>query len=101
MLTFRLHPEADAEAIDAAEHIKEDDLREAALFKEAVSDCIDWACSQPLIFRCFEADFRKIKVGKFCYLLVFRIAGDEVQVLAVAHTSRKPGYWKKRAENWQ
>jgi len=21
-------------------------------------------------------------------------------VLAVAHTSRKPGYWKKRAQNW-
>lgn len=76
MLPFRLHPEADAEAIHAAKHIKENDLHEADLFKKAISHSIDWACSQPLIFRCFEKDFRKIRIGKFRYLLIFRIAGD-------------------------
>ena len=60
MLTFRLHPEADAEAIEAGKRIKEDAPREADLFKKAVIDSLDWACSQPLIYRCFEDDFRKI-----------------------------------------
>ena len=98
MLPFRLHPEADAEAIDAAEYIKEDAPREAERFKQAVGKALDWACSQPLIFRCFEDDFRKLKVGKFSYSLVFRIRRDEIQILAVAHMSRKPGYWKERAK---
>ena len=100
MLPFRLHPEADAEGIEAAGYIKEDDPREAVLFKEALQESLRWARSEPLIFGCFEGDFRKLKVGKFRYLLIFRIRGDEIQVLAVAHTSRKPGYWKERARNW-
>ncbi|MFK7908966.1 MAG: type II toxin-antitoxin system RelE/ParE family toxin [Akkermansiaceae bacterium] len=101
MLGFRLHPEADAEGIEAAQYIREDDSCQAELFKEALLNALDWARSQPLIFRCFEDDFRKVKVGKFRYSLVFRIRGDEVQILAVAHMSRKPGYWKDRANSWE
>ncbi len=101
MLPIRLHPEADAEGIEAAEHINADDRREAALFKEALREALRWARSEPLIFRCFEKDFRKLRIGKFRYLLIFRLRGDEVQVLAIAHTSRKPGHWKERARSWR
>ena len=101
MLDFRFHPKAREELLEAANYINTDDPEQGELFEMIFEDTLDWACSQPLIFRCFEEDFRKIKVGKFRYLLVFRIVGDEVQVLAVAHTSRKPGYWKNRAKNWQ
>lgn len=101
MLSLRLHPEADAEGIAAAHYIKEEDPLQSELFKEALQTSIYWARTQPLIFRCFEEDFRKIKIGKFRYLLVFRIRGDEIQILAVAHTSRRPGYWKDRAKTLQ
>jgi toxin ParE1/3/4 len=100
MRAFRLHPEADIEGIEAAGYIASDDVHEGELFKEALENAVMWACREPLIFRCFEDDFRKVKVGKFRYALVFRIRGDEVQVLAVAHMSRRPGYWKQRAGNW-
>ena len=34
---------------------------------------------------------------KFPFLLIYRErAGGEIQIAAVAHTSRKPGYWKER-----
>lgn len=101
MLPFRIHPEADTEGVEAAAYIKDDSIDEADQFKKAVRFAIDWACSQPLIFRCFEGDFRKVKVGKFRYSLVFRIRGDEIQILAIAHMSRKPGYWKDRVKNWR
>jgi plasmid stabilization system protein ParE len=100
MLPFRLHPEADAEGLEAASYIASDDIQEGALFKEALENALMWACREPLIFRCFEDNFRKVKVGKFRYALVFRIRDDEVQVLAVAHMSRRPGYWKQRIGNW-
>ena len=100
MLPFKLHPEADAEGIEAVAYIKAEDPREAAMLKSALRESLDWACRHPLIFRCFEGDFRKVKVGKFHFSLVFRVHGDEVQVLAIAHMSRLPGYWKKRATKW-
>ena len=33
---------------------------------------------------------------RFPYLVIYREKGTIVQVLAVAHTSRKPDYWKNR-----
>jgi toxin ParE1/3/4 len=33
---------------------------------------------------------------KFPFLVIYRGDTSTVQILAVAHTSRKPGYWKNR-----
>ena len=32
----------------------------------------------------------------FPFQIIFRCVEDEIQVVAVAHTSRKPGYWYDR-----
>lgn len=100
MLSLRLHPAADKEALEAVRYLQEEDPAEAGILRESVEDAIRWARSQPLIFRCFEDDFRKVRVGKFRYSMIFRIRKDEVQILAVAHMSRRPGYWKDRATDW-
>jgi len=99
MLDYRFHPKAESELLEAGAYIKSDDPKEGDLFKQAFAQALEWACSEPLIFRCFEDDFRKVKVGKFRYSLIFRVRGDEIQILGIAHMSRRPGYWKKRADN--
>jgi plasmid stabilization system protein ParE len=40
---------------------------------------------------------RRFLLRRFPYILIYRerVIGD-IQVVAVAHTSRRPGYWKKR-----
>lgn len=100
MFHFRLHPEAQNEAFAAREYITADDLIEGELFGSAVDDALARSCEAPLIYACFDGEFRKIRVGKFRYNLVFRIRGEEIQILAVMHMSRRPGYWKKRATTW-
>jgi toxin ParE1/3/4 len=100
MLPFRLHPEADAEAIDAARWIKADDPYQGALFVEALESTITKARQQPEQYRCFSDEFRKIRIGKFRYAVVYRLREDEIQILAVMHLHRRAGYWKNRATNW-
>lgn len=39
---------------------------------------------------------RKLPLGKFPYTLVYRVQGDVITVIALAHQSRMPGYWKGR-----
>jgi plasmid stabilization system protein ParE len=39
---------------------------------------------------------RQLKVRGFPYIVIYRIRPDDVYVVAVAHTSRRPGYWKRR-----
>ncbi|MFK5923891.1 MAG: type II toxin-antitoxin system RelE/ParE family toxin [Verrucomicrobiota bacterium] len=99
MLGLRLHPEADAEAIDAAEWIKADDPRQGALFVEAVEEALINARTQHGIYRVFDGEFRKVRVGKFRYAVVFRVKENEVQVLAVMHLHRRPNYWKTRVKD--
>jgi toxin ParE1/3/4 len=33
---------------------------------------------------------------RFPFTLVYRLRGDEVEILAVAHARRRPGYWRSR-----
>ena len=97
MPPFRLHPEADAEAIGAAKWIKADDPREGDLFVQALETAIFNARKQPEIYRPFDGEFKKIRLGKFHYALVFRLRDGEIQILAVMHLHRRPGYWKERS----
>jgi toxin ParE1/3/4 len=39
---------------------------------------------------------RQLRVARFPYNVVYRVREDDVYVVAVAHTSRRPGYWKDR-----
>lgn len=40
---------------------------------------------------------RQLKVRGFPYVVAYRIRPNNVYIVAVAHTSRRPGYWKHRA----
>jgi len=41
--------------------------------------------------------YRYARIARFPYVLVFRrTQEDVVMVVAVAHTSRRPGYWRRR-----
>jgi plasmid stabilization system protein ParE len=39
--------------------------------------------------RCFH-------LNRFPYGIVYRVDGDDIMIVAVAHESRKPGYWRDR-----
>ena len=39
---------------------------------------------------------RRIPLRRFPYVIVYRERTHESQVIAFAHTSRKPGYWRSR-----
>jgi plasmid stabilization system protein ParE len=43
-------------------------------------------------------NFRRYLINRFPYALVYRVAHDELMILAVAHTSRRPGYWRERGQ---
>jgi hypothetical protein len=39
---------------------------------------------------------RRCHVRRFPYALIYTIDGNDILVLAVAHLSRRPGYWRDR-----
>lgn len=39
---------------------------------------------------------RHVLLRRFPYFVVYRERSEDIHVIAVAHTSRKPGYWRHR-----
>jgi plasmid stabilization system protein ParE len=85
------------EAVEAASWYENQEEGLGARFLRALEAAQNRVGSNPLIYRCFRGDLRKCRFEVFPYVLVFRIHGDEIQVAAVMHTSRKPGYWENRS----
>jgi toxin ParE1/3/4 len=39
---------------------------------------------------------RRVLVERFPYQVVYRLSADEIVIVAIAHTKRRPGYWRNR-----
>jgi plasmid stabilization system protein ParE len=53
----------------------------------------------PSSFPLWEADarFRRVVTQKFPYLVFYRDLTDRIEIVAIAHGARKPGYWLNRS----
>jgi len=40
---------------------------------------------------------RRVPLRRFPYFVVYREHADHIEVIALAHTSRRPGYWRSRS----
>ena len=38
----------------------------------------------------------RVPLRRFPYFVIYRERDTEIQIIAFAHTSRKPGYWRQR-----
>ena len=56
------------------------------------------ARKEPELYSRFDGEFRKVRIGKFTYALVFRVKNEEIQIIAVMHLHRRPGYWKDHTD---
>ncbi|MEX1369009.1 MAG: type II toxin-antitoxin system RelE/ParE family toxin [Nannocystaceae bacterium] len=96
-----IHPEALIELDHAMTwHERERTGTGLALLDE-VSARVEHAASfphsgSPLVG--FEArhDVRKYVVRRFRYVVITALVNEVLTVVAVAHTSREPGYWRNR-----
>ena len=66
---------------------------------DAVKATIDGIERQPEIGSTDYADrsSRRVMVARFPYHVVYRLHGEDIVILAIAHMKRRPGFWKRRA----
>jgi len=65
-------------------------------FFQRVSEGFELILAQPLAGQILSDAFRRRLIRQFPYSIVYRVESDSVFVLAVAHWSRRPDYWKAR-----
>lgn len=85
-----------AEADTAAVFYEERQQGLGARFVAALDDAIDRICRNPEIYREVEAGVRKCRLMRFPYGVIFRERNEAIEIIAVMHLRREPGYWKAR-----
>ena len=96
MRDFGFHPEARQEFLESARYYKSQQPGLDRRFVNAVIDAIYRIRNNPLMYREIEVGCRQCRVPRFPYGVIFRLRNDYIEIIAVMHLHRKPGYWKGR-----
>lgn len=91
-----IHPEALDETAAATEWYSKRSHRAADLFLDEVDRVIARIIRHATQFPVFVFGTRKAVFRRFPFYIVFREKVDSIEIVAVAHGRRKPGYWRER-----
>ncbi|HEY5626897.1 MAG TPA: type II toxin-antitoxin system RelE/ParE family toxin [Nitrospira sp.] len=90
------HPDAVDEAHAARMWYAERSQSAADSFLAELDLGIEFIADAPERWPLFVNGTRRYLFHRFPFQIVYRVMNDRVEVVAVAHGRRRPGYWKKR-----
>ncbi len=96
MIEVHFHPEAQAEYEDARAWYRDRSADAALRFEAEVERISDAIAANPEMFARYDEDHRFALLGRFPYSVVYSVQMPDIFVIAVAHSSRAPGYWQGR-----
>jgi len=91
-----VHPEAIAEARAAREWYQARNAEVAKAFMAELDSAIEVIGEAPRQWPPYLARTRRYLLRRFPFFVVFREANNRVEILAVVHARRRPGYWLGR-----
>jgi len=91
-----LHPEAIKEARAARQWYQARNAEAAEAFMAELDRAVEQIEKAPRQWPPYLGDTRRYLLYRFPFFVVFREAADRIEILAVAHGRRRPGYWLGR-----
>jgi plasmid stabilization system protein ParE len=93
-----LAPAAQDELTAAAEWYEGRAVGLGTDFVNCVHDVLVRLSESPAAFPTWDRDprFKRFVVPSFPYVIFYRELSDQVQIVAIAHGAREPGYWMRR-----
>lgn len=94
---IRFHPEALKEAEIAQEWYADRSIVAAYAFVSELTTAVALIKEAPRMWPEFSSGTQRYPLPRFPFSLIYRIQADSlVEVIAVMHQKKKPGYWSKR-----
>jgi plasmid stabilization system protein ParE len=95
--------EADDEILELVQWYRAREVKAAerlvALYENALLEVGRDPGQFPLMeMRRNPGNVRRVRLKRYPIQVCYQVIGSDVFVFAVAHTSRKPGYWRKRIQ---
>lgn len=96
-MKYTLHPEAETDLREAAEFYKQ---RAGTSLSRALLEEFDHAVNillhHPKLGAPWRHNTRMHVLKRFPYSVIYKVSDEELSIVAIAHQSRRPGYWSKR-----
>ena len=68
-------------------------------FTDAIGSAVAQIERLPLAWPPYEMDTRRYLLRGFPYFIVYRAGASRIVIIAVAHSSSRPGYWHSRLDD--
>lgn len=91
-----IHPAALEEYKSALAWYLERNETAAAKFVEEIEYAVGLVIQSPQRWPDGQSSTRKFVLQRFPFAIIYREKETEIQILAIAHGHRRPGYWKDR-----
>ena len=95
-MKYGFHPEAELEILEAAARYEAEVPGLGLEFGDEVERVIELLLDGPELGAQVDGDIRHFVLRRFPFSVIYVLVGTLVYVLAVAHSSREPGYWASR-----
>ncbi len=95
-LPLFVHPDAGVEAIEAYDWYSQRSQQAADAFHTELQDAGRAIEHSPELFAHYLFGTRRYLMKRFPFVIVYRVTEERIEVVAIAHGRRKPGYWRKR-----
>jgi plasmid stabilization system protein ParE len=95
-MTPRFHPAARRELATA---ITVGEERASGLGRELLVEVrrvVELLCDTPLIGQPLDEHRRRFPLTRFPFAIIYRVHGDTLRVLSIAHRRQRPGFWRGR-----
>lgn len=97
MITVRFHRLATEEYRAVHNSYSSRNAKVGERFVTAVDTAVRRIIADPTSHAIEIREIRRVRVSRFPYQLFFELLRDDLaQIVAVAHTSRRPRYWRRR-----
>ncbi len=97
-MTFEFHPEARIEFIEAIAFYEESREGLGLRLSREVYATINRITLGPTAWPRISENTRRCFTRRFPYGVVYEIRADDILIIAVAHSSREPFYWRDRTK---
>ncbi|MDP2982172.1 MAG: type II toxin-antitoxin system RelE/ParE family toxin [Candidatus Latescibacter sp.] len=96
--TVVFHSEAVAEAKAAVQWYRERNITIADAFLSEMDSAVERISETPERWPLYVHRTRRFLFRRFPFFIVYREKSETIEVIAVTHFRRKPGYWKNRSQ---
>jgi plasmid stabilization system protein ParE len=98
-MKYEFHPEAEQELYKAASRYESEVSELGLRFADEVERVIRLLLAHPELGSRLDDELRHFVLRRYPFSVVYAVVSDVVYVVAVAHGSREPGFWRQRVQD--